>query len=605
MELIDVFKRRTRSPHRPRSGDVIGHIFPNFRQHPPYGGSLILGEVDQWGKHVFIVGQQKPKLSDFRTAKDLEKLNYGMLTAEEHSHILRFLKNAAGQELPNAILLTFIDTYGADISMESARDFQAFFIAHLIKTFLTIPMPSISIILGEGGSGGALAIQVTDRRAQLDDALYATAPPESMAAIVFRDPTKIKEALDVLKPTAPELRKLDVIDDIIQSPKKVSDVAGFSNNISSYLEKTIKDLSRIKIARLLEERRRQARSYGLPIEKSFSLMKYLLPTPLKKRREEPAPNLKVFTYDDAVIQVQPDYGNGISLEPGREYIKCGETSKRGGQEEGCGQLIPLQEYQDNFNVCPNCGRSTIIGALSWINCLTDPGSFHELYRDLTSLDLFEDGLLTDDYKKHVAEQVKRTHFKESLVTGEASVYGHKVVLAVSEFHFSGGSMGVAFGEKFNRAVDYAIEKRRPLVSLCCSGGARLTEGIIGLMQMVKTVNAVNLLKEEGLPFLSILGDPSTGGAIASFAALGDVIIAEPGALISFSGPRVLQSRGFKVDESALRAVSLHQRSDDVFGRLDYFHDIRGIHEVATRHEMKRVVCKYLEFYKKSCGVTKT
>ncbi|MBW1709712.1 MAG: acetyl-CoA carboxylase carboxyl transferase subunit alpha/beta [Deltaproteobacteria bacterium] len=545
-----------------------------------------MGEVDQWDKHIFVVGQQKPKPEDFRTTQDLEKLNYGMLTAGEHSHILRFLKKAADQKLDNALLITFIDTYGADISMESAREFQAFFIAHLIKTFLTIAMPSISVILGEGGSGGALAIQVTDRRAQMDDALYATAP-------------KIKEALEILKPTAPELRKLGVIDHIIPSPKNVADVAGFSRNISSYLERTSKELTKVKINRLIKERRDRARAYGLPKGKAFNLMKLLIPTPLIKGKEEPSPDLKVFTYEDVFIQVKPDYGNGLSLEPDQEYIKCGETKANTNNKEGCGQVISLKEYQNNYNVCPRCGRSTVMGAMGWINCMTDTDSFHELYRDLTADELLEDSLLTPEYKKFVAKQVKRTHFKEAIVTGEARIFGNEVVLAVCEFKFSAGSMGVVFGEKFTRAVEYAIEKRYPLVSLCCSGGARLTEGIIALMQMVKTINAINMLKEYGLPYLSILGDPATGGAIASFAALGDVVIAEPGALISFSGPRILQSRGFPVDENALRAESLGKLSNAVFNSLDYFHDIRGIHEVVPRKEMKRVICKYLEFYKKS------
>ncbi|MBW2622905.1 MAG: acetyl-CoA carboxylase carboxyl transferase subunit alpha/beta, partial [Deltaproteobacteria bacterium] len=297
--------------------------------------------------------------------------------------------------------------------------------------------------------------------------------------------------------------------------------------------------------------------------------------------------------------VQPDYGNGLKLEPDQEYIRCGETNSKSDAGEGCGQLIPFQEYQDNFNVCPHCGRSTVIGGLSWINCLTDSDSFHELYRDLTADELLENGLLTPEYKEFVKRQTQRTHFREALITGEAKIYGHEVVLAICEFKFSAGSMGVVFGEKFTRAVEYAIEKQYPLVSLCCSGGARLTEGIIALMQMVKTVNAVNNLKQHGLPYISILGDPATGGAIASFAALGDIMLAEPGALISFAGPRVLKSRGFPVDEQALRAESLHKLSGQVFEKRDYFHDIRGIHEVVPRHEMKRSIFKYLEFYEKS------
>ncbi|MEE9555676.1 MAG: carboxyl transferase domain-containing protein, partial [Candidatus Adiutricales bacterium] len=252
-----------------------------------------MGEAEQWGKHLFLIGQQKPKPEDLRTVKDLEKLNYGMLTAEEHSDIIRFIKNAVDTGLENSVIITLIDTYGADISMESARDFQAFFISHLIKTFLKVKIPSISVIIGEGGSGGALAIQVTDRRAQMDDALYATAPPESMAAIVFRDPTKIKEALEILKPTAQELRKLGVIDQIIPAPKTVSDTEGYSKNIAAYLERSTKELSRIKIDRLLRERQTRARAYGLPQDRAFNLMKFLLPTPLQKKQEEPPPDLKI------------------------------------------------------------------------------------------------------------------------------------------------------------------------------------------------------------------------------------------------------------------------------------------------------------------------
>jgi len=599
MNLLDVFKKRTRSPLRPRATDVIQYIFPNFRRHSPYQGSLVLGEVDQWEKHIYVIGQQKPKPEDFRTTEDLEKLNYGMLTSEEHSYILRFLRQAASQDEGNAVLVTLIDTYGADISMESAREFQAFFIAHLIKAFLNLPMPSISVILGEGGSGGALAIQVTDRRAQMDDALYATAPPESMAAIVFRDASRIKEALEILRPTAHELRELGVIDHIIPAPKQVGDLAGYSRNISNYLERTMRELSRIKMGRLIKERQVRARAYGLPREKSFNLMSLLIPTPLKKKREEPSPDLKILSYQDVFLQVGPGYGNGYDLNPNLEYIQCGKTSTKSEAEEGCGQLIPFEEYQDNFYVCPNCGRSLVMGALGWINCLTDAGSFHELYRNMTADKLLDDRFMTPDYRKLMARQRSRTHFLESLVVGEANVYGHEIVLAACEFKFSAGSMGVVFGEKFSRAVEYAIEQRFPLVSLCCSGGARLTEGILALMQMVKTVNAVNMLKRAGLPFISVLGDPSTGGAIASFAALGDVIVAEPTALISFTGPRVLESRGFPVDENALRAESLYKMSGQIFERFDYFQDIRGIHEVAPRSEMKRVIYKYLEFHKKS------
>lgn len=550
---------------------------------------------------MFIVGQQKPKPENLRTKADLEKLNHGMLTAGEHSRLLRFLNKAVGKGRDNSFLISFVDTYGADISMESARDFQAFFIAHLVRAFLNLSMPSVSVILGEGGSGGALAMQYTDRRGQMDDALYATAPPESMAAIIFRDPTRIREALAILKPTAAELHELGVIDQVIASPRDVSDVAGFARSIATYLERSTKELSRIRPNRLLQERRARAEAFGLPRQKSFNWKFFLHRTPLKKKIESPPPDLKIFIIEETALQVRPDYGDGLVGKSSEEYIKCGETNSKGGREEGCGQMVLLREYLDNFNVCPHCGRSRVMGALGWINCLTDPDSFHELYRNLTVDELLDSMLMTPEYKKFVAKQARRTHFKEALVTGEARIFGQRVVMAVSEFYFSGGSMGVVFGEKFSRAVDYAIEKRLPFISLCCSGGARLYEGILALMQMVKTINAIEKLKEHALPYLSILGDPSAGGAIASFAALGDVIIAEPEAMVVFAGPRVMKSRGFPVDDEAIRAASLHELSSLVFDRLDYFMDIRGIHEIAARKDMKRVLFKYLEFYNKSSG----
>ena len=237
-----------------------------------------------------------------------------------------------------------------------------------------------------------------------------------------------------------------------------------------------------------------------------------------------------------------------------------------------------------------------MGALGWIKCLSDEDSFQELNRDLAVQDLLHPSLLTPDYAAFIAKQATRTPFREALVTGEAAIFGRQVALAVCEFFFSGGTLGVAFGEKFYRLTEYALEKKLPLVSLCCSGGARLHEGTPALMQMVKTVNAVTRLKRQGLPFISVLGDPATGGAIASYAALGDVILAEPGALVIFTGPRVMADRGFPVNEEDVRAASLCASSRFIYDDLPYYYDIRGIHETAPRSELKQRLLKYLEYY---------
>ena len=611
IDVVELFRRRTRSPLRPRSSDLIHAIFPGFRQNAQSSDTLILGEVEQWDHNLFIIAQQKPKPENLRTKEDLAKLNHGMLTADDHSNIIRFIKKAmrAKEEgVPKVSIITLIDTYGADISMESARKYQAFFIAHLIKVFLTVPIPTVSVVIGEGGSGGALAIQMTDKRAQFDDALYATAPPESLAAIIFRDATKVREALQISKPTAAELLEFKVIDKILRAPDKVTDVAGYAKELGAYLKRTVTALGKSKITNLIRTRRKRAAAFGVTdkdmqegeVPKKSSWASWFSLTPLR-RKSVPSPDIKTFTAHDLDLQPSDEWGewDDPANHP-REFVKCGELSlKGGGKQDGCGAVIPLDRFMDNHYVCPECGRSSIMGALGWIKCLSDDDSFQELNRDLTVHDLLHPALLTPEYSAFIAKQAKRSPFREALVTGEATIYGQKVALAVCEFYFSGGTLGVAFGEKFYRLVEYAIGKKLPLVSLCCSGGARLHEGTPALMQMVKTVNAVTRLKREGLPFISILGDPSTGGAIASYAALGDVILAEPNALVIFTGPRVMESRGFPVNEDDVRAASLCQASRFIYDDMQFYYDIRGIHETAPRSELKQRVFKYVEYFK-SC-----
>lgn len=595
LELVDIFKKRTRHPFRPRTSDIVDIIFPDFRAVKNPSGSLVAGQCTYLEKDLFIIGQQKPKPSDLRTNQDINKLNYGMLTSDDHALILSLLEEAKEAEQEKTCILCFVDTYGADISMESAQHFQAFFIAHLIREFLTIPIRTISLVLGEGGSGGALAIQVTDIRGQLDDALYATAPPESMASIVFRDSTRINDALAILKPTAKELRSLGVIDRIIPSPANVTDAHEMAENIRQFIDRAIKDVFRSRIKRLIKKRETRAKQYGLlKGSGTFYDIKRYIETPINWAFRKPPPDIKIVNYS-GFAEVGADYGRMENGET-REYIECGAKKGNGKREEGCGKLIPLKDFLDNFHVCPECGYSYTLGATGWVDCLADRGSFHELYRNLTVEQLLEDENITDYYRDFLNRYEGRSHFKESLVVGRARIHHFEVVMAICEFYFCGGTMGVVFGEKFRRAVDYAIQENLPFISLCCSGGARLYEGILALMQMVKTVESVNRLKRHGLPYISILADPSTGGAIASYAALGDVIIAEPKALIIFAGPPVMKSRGFVVEEKLVRSDNLYQISGEIYDRLEYYHDIRGIQEIAERRNMKLAVAKYLEMY---------
>jgi acetyl-CoA carboxylase carboxyl transferase beta subunit len=599
MDVVEIFKKRTRHPFRPRASDIINRLFPDFESINNSGVSFVAGICRMLNKNIYVLGQQKPKPSDLKSADDLKRLNYGMLTSDEHSLILRLLDEARSSDPDRTFIFCLIDTYGADISMYSAQRFQAFFISHLIREFLRIPVRTISLVLGEGGSGGALAIQVTDMRGQMDDALYATAPPESMASIVFRDPTRIDEALAILKPTARELKGLGVIDRIVPSPPNVTDLDQMAENIRQFLVKSIKDLSRVRVRRLIKKRENIAKNYGLlKGSGTFYDIRRYIEKPIKRAFRKPSPDIKLVNYS-SLMEVSDDYGRVEQKETTEEFIECGAVNGKQTRKRGCGKLVPLKTFLDNHHVCPECGYAYTLGATGWIDCLVDQGNFHELYRDLTVDQLLGEDEITDYYREFLARQEGRSEFKESLVVGSARIHHFQVVMAISEFYYCGGSMGVVFGEKFRRAVDFAIQENLPFISLCCSGGARLYEGISALMQMVKTVESVNRLKKQNLPYISILADPSTGGAIASYAALGDVVLAEPGALVMFAGPRVMKSRGFEVDDKQVRSDHLFRGSAEIYNQLDYYHNIRGIQEICERKHMKQAIAKYLELYQRT------
>ncbi len=597
MKLIDVFKTRTRHPFRPRSSDVIKRLFADFRDYEAVGDSLIMGQGHLGERLVYVVAQQKPTPDRLRSAQDVGRLNWGMLNADEHSQVLGLLRRLTETgPHEDALLVSFIDTYGADISMYSALRLQAFFIAHLIRGYITVPIRTVSLVLGEGGSGGALALQVADRRAAVEDAIYATAPAESMAAIIFRDPARIEDALMISKSTAKDLRHFNVVDAVVPATKKVTDADGLAKNIELYLKNTARELGRKSLDKLLAKRFELAEELGIMRRGRFYDLKRFIERPLKQFQLHKAPpDIQVISAPSGSIHVEDTYGDGTLLEPGQSYIRCGEERKDG-PGPGCGAIIPLDEYLKNYQVCSNCGRAHVLDASGWINVLSDPGTFHELFRNMTVHDLLPEEDIHSYYRDFLEKQKKRAAFTESLVTAQATIHGYPAVLAISEFAFAGGSMGVVFGEKFRLAVEYALRKGWPLVSLCCSGGARLYEGIVALMQMYKTVAAVQRLKTAGLPFISILADPSTGGAIASYAALGDVCLAEPGAMVIFTGPRVMKARGFEVQEDAVRSDSLLELSGQTLDNPDYFGEIRGIQEVVPRAKMRRALAKYLELY---------
>ena len=206
----------------------------------------------------------------------------------------------------------------------------------------------------------------------------------------------------------------------------------------------------------------------------------------------------------------------------------------------CGSHYRADELEASLWVCPHCGHHFPMRARARVASLADEGSFMEEAADVRSddpLDFFD----LRPYRERLAEAEVNTGLGEAMVVGAATLDGHACELAVMDFAFMGGSMGSAVGEKFSRACDSAAERAVPLISVAASGGARMQEGILALMQLPKTVCAVEDLRDAGGAMFSVMAHPTTGGVLASFATLGDVLIAEPGALMSFAGPRVVES----------------------------------------------------------------
>src|SRR5213082_4010485 len=206
---------------------------------------------------------------------------------------------------------------------------------------------------------------------------------------------------------------------------------------------------------------------------------------------------------------------------------------------GCGSHYRDDELEQHLNVCPQCGHHFPMRARARIKQLADEGSFTEEAADLRS----DDPLGFFDlrpYTERLAEAEVSTGLGEAMVTGEAAIEQRPCELAVIDFAFMGGSMGSVVGEKLSRACDTAAERGVPLVAVTASGGARMQEGILSLMQLPKTVCSVEDLHDARIPMITVMAHPTTAGVLASFASLGDVTIAEPGALIAFTGPRVVQ-----------------------------------------------------------------
>jgi acetyl-CoA carboxylase carboxyl transferase subunit beta len=253
------------------------------------------------------------------------------------------------------------------------------------------------------------------------------------------------------------------------------------------------------------------------------------------------------------------------------WVKC----------SGCAQVIYNKDLATNLSVCPKCGYHFRIGAIERLRLLFDEGSFTEYDKGLVSTDplKFAD---TKPYRARLESSIEATGLKDAVVTASGRIEGIETSVAAMEYTFIGGSMGVVVGEKITRAIERAIDRRWPVVIVCSSGGARMMEGALSLMQMAKVSGALARLAQKRLAYIAVLTDPTTGGVTASFAMLGDLIIAEPRALIGFAGPRVIEQ-------------TIKQKLPEGFQRAEFLLEKGMVDLVVDRREMKSAIGKALRF----------
>ena len=243
----------------------------------------------------------------------------------------------------------------------------------------------------------------------------------------------------------------------------------------------------------------------------------------------------------------------------------------------CNEIIYNEDLKNNLNVCPKCGNYFPLNAFERIELLIDERTFEEQDITLNSKDFLNFPM----YKEKLEESIDKSRMLDAVISGSGKINGIGVNIAVMDFNFMGGSMGSVVGEKVTRILERSLEEKIPAIVVSSSGGARMQEGIVSLMQMAKTSGAVKRLNEAGIPFISVPVNPTTGGVTASFAMLGDVIITEPDALIGFAGPRVIEQ-------------TINQKLPKGFQRAEFLLEHGMVDIISERKDLKETIFRVLE-----------
>ncbi|MEW6145686.1 MAG: carboxyl transferase domain-containing protein [Thermodesulfobacteriota bacterium] len=576
---------QSRSYNKIKSKDIIDNIYRDFVPYydipdfpmlisAPSGAvieivddpAVIVGTavLNKTNRKVAVIAQQMPS-SDAERAR----LNYGLVKADGYALSYNMMSYAEDNGL---MLHTYIDTIGGDPFEYSAGKLQSWLISNCQAKMISLRTKSISTVIGSGGSGGAIALQLAHKRYMLSRAEYSVITAEGCSAILFRSADKIEEALEVLQPTSDFMLKYGIVDKVIKEPSL--DGSDYKRKVLINIEKTI-------LAGTEE------------LEKSD--IRYLHNDLVKRIQECGEVEKREHTYHAITRRIKswlPHYSFSRTATPevshmqialyGAEPHFCNDEKDQDGKivRAGCRKHFAKEEFQKNYYACPYCEKPNPLGSHDYIDLLLNTDSFHELHADL-SVDDIDSRFNFHDYSDTRRKNAARIDSKDSLVVGYGEIFDLPAAVAVSEFRFMGGSMGAVFGEKMKLIANYAIRENLPLICVTASGGARMQEGTVALYQMAKTISAILSLKEAGLPFISVLGHPTTGGALASYAVQGDFIIAEKKATVAFAGDRVVKLT------SGGRGVEPNTMTSEFFSKRG------GIHLVTERSQLKSSIAGVL------------
>lgn len=582
---LTTIHEQSRSYNKVKSKEIVDHLYRDFVPYyeipdfpmqimAPSGAlieltddpAVIVGTavLNKTNKRVAVIAQQMPSNDTERA-----RLNYGLVKADGYALSYNMMSYAEENGL---MLHTYIDTIGGDPFEYSAGKLQSWLISDCQAKMISLGTKSISTVIGSGGSGGAIALQLAHKRFMLSRAEFSVITAEGCSAILFRSADKIEEALEVLQPTSEFMLRYGIVDKVIKEPALES---------SDYKRKVLINIEKNILAATDE------------LEKSD--IRYLRRNLVSKIQECGEVEKREHTYHAIARKIKswlPHYSFSRTATPevshmqialyGAEPHFCNDEKDQDGQivRAGCRKHFAKEEFQKNYYACPYCEKPNPIGSHDYLDLLLNDDSFHELHSDL-SVDDIDARFSFHDYSDTRKKNAGRIDARDSLVVGYGDMFDLPVAVAVTEFRFMGGSMGAVFGEKMKLIAEFAVKENLPLICVTASGGARMQEGTVALYQMAKTISAILKVKEAGLPYISVLGHPTTGGALASYAVQGDFIIAEKKATVAFAGDRVVKLT------SGGRGVEPYTMTSEFFAKNG------GIHLVTERSQLKSSIAGVL------------